>query len=97
MLYPVCLSVQEENRHQIVAPDFRHLVVLDTDRSRALTRMQLRIEGAVSELLIRGAAAPTPSNPAEFRSDPEFIGCEVLQIDIHPLQLQAVARHQTRR
>lgn len=97
MLYPVCLSIDDQNHHRIVAPDFDNLAVLDTDRPRALTRMQLRIEGAISELLMHDVALPAPSHIDELRERPELMGCEVLQIDIHPLQLQAVARHQAGR
>lgn len=97
LLYPVCLTVDAEKGHQIVAPDFSHLTVCDDNRHRALTRIQLRIEGTASDLLLQGLPLPAPSCVAKLRERPEYIGCEMLQIDIHPLQLQAVAAHQARR
>ena len=46
-----------KNSHQIVAPDFSHLTVCDDHRHRASTRIQLRIEGTASDLLLQAVAA----------------------------------------
>ncbi len=97
LLYPVCLTVDAEKGHQIVAPDFSCLMVCDDNRHRALTRIQLCIEGTASDLLLQGSPLPAPSCVAKLRKRPEYMGYEMLQIDIHPLQLQAVAAHQARR
>ena len=97
MLYPVCLTHDADGHVKLTAPDFDKLSARDADRQRALTRVHLKMEGVASQLLLDGAPLPTPSSVEDILNDDAWAGSEVLIIDINPVHLAAVARHQAGR
>jgi len=96
VIYTVCLSTQKDGKVSAVAPDLPDSFAEDRDHQRALTKVHLRMEKAVSDLLLENRPVPPPRSPSEIAGLPEYAGHEVVTIDINPVHLAAVARHQGR-
>lgn len=79
-----------------VAPDLPDTDAQDQDRQRALTKVHLRMEKAVSDLMIADLPVPLPSNIKALEKLSEYLEHEIVGIDINPVHLAAVARHQGR-
>ena len=97
VIYTVCLLTQKDGNVSAVAPDLPDTLAEDSDHQRALTKVHLRMEKAVADLLLDNRPVPPPRSPSEIAGLPEYAGHEVVTIDINPVHLAAVARHQGRR
>ncbi len=96
MLYPVCLITSDHGLITASAPDLPDTCAIDIDRQRALTKVHLRMEKAVSDLLIADQPVPAPRSKKALAELPEYAGHDIVSIDINPVHLAAVARHQSR-
>jgi len=97
VIYTVCLLTQKDGSVSAIAPDLPDTLAIDSDHQRALTKVHLRMEKAVSDLLLDNCPVPPPRSPSEIAGLPEYAAHEVVTIDINPVHLAAVARHQGRR
>ena len=97
MLYPICLSTNETGMFTAFSPDLPDTQVENEDRQRTLTKVHLRMEKAVSDLILDNQPVPEPSSKTELDSRPECSHQEIVEIDINPVHLAAVARHQGRK
>ena len=96
MIYPVCVTTNPAGLVTAVAPDLPNTGAQDPERERALTKVHLRMEKAVSDLMIADLPVPLPSNKAALEKLSEYREHEIVGIDINPVHLAAVARHQGR-
>jgi len=97
LLYSVCLTTNDKGLISASAPDLPDTLVLDSDRQRVLTKVHLRMEKAVSDLLIAEQPVPIPRSRKALAGLPEYADHDIVRIDINPTHLAAVARHQNRK
>lgn len=94
MLIVVCARTNALGHCEITVPDLPECDVTDPELGRALTRVHLRLEGAIAERMIAGQSLPETRSLAEIRSLTD--GADCYEIHINPVHLGAVARHQSK-
>ncbi len=92
MLVPVCITTDADGRFTATVPDIPGVSASGSVLGRTLTRIHLKLEGHVSELLLAERALPEVRTLAEIRdAEPK---CDCYEIHINLTHLRAVAKHQ---
>ena len=97
MLVPVYISRESDQTFLAIAPDFPGCTARGSELGRTITRIHLKLEGRVSDMLIRGEPLPAVSEQEATGDEPVTDAGHGYQIHINLVHLAAVARHQTRR
>ncbi|HJP05803.1 MAG: hypothetical protein CL799_07555 [Chromatiales bacterium] len=97
MLIPVVIQKEADGQFRGTVPDLPGCEATGAELGPALTRVHLKIEGRISELLIAGETLPEPNTLDAIRQRPENRELACYEIHINLTHLRAVARHQAGR
>ncbi|MCP4275969.1 MAG: type II toxin-antitoxin system HicB family antitoxin [Gammaproteobacteria bacterium] len=92
MLVPVCITKEADGRLLASVPDIPDVTASGSELDRTLTRIHLKLEGYVSELLLAEQPLPEIRTLKEIQNSVQIADC--YEIHINLMHLQAVAKHQ---
>jgi hypothetical protein len=92
VLIPVCIVSQEEGELLATVPDIPGVTASGSELGRTLTRIHLKLEGFISNLLLAEKSLPEVRTLDAIRVAEPSADC--YEIHINLTHLRAVARHQ---
>ena len=92
MLVPICVKQQQDGRLIATVPDMPGVSASGSELGRTLTRIHLKLEGYISELLLADQPVPEVRTLAQVRGMDSVTEC--YEIHINLTHLRAVAKHQ---
>ena len=96
MLVPVFVECDEKQTFRVLAPNFPGCDAQGAELGRAITRIHLKLEGRVSEMLINGESLPAEDELDMVCERGDESEGDLYRTHINLVHLTAVARHQTR-
>jgi predicted RNase H-like HicB family nuclease len=97
MLFPIVVQIDADGQFRGTVPDLDGCDATGGELGQTLTRVHLKIEGRISELLIAGEELPEPNTLDAIQQRPENRDLPCYEIHINLVHLRAVAKHQAGR
>jgi len=96
MLVPVFVECDNKQVFRVLAPNFPGCNAQGSELGRTITRIHLKLEGRVSEMLINGESLPAEDELDMVCERGDESEGDLYRIHINLVHLAGVGRHQTR-
>ena len=96
MLVPVFVECDNKQVFRVLAPNFPGCNAQGPELGRTITRIHLKLEGRVSEMLINGESLPAEDELDMVCERGDESEGDLYRIHINLVHLAGVGRHQTR-